>query len=240
MAVTVVPPPTFQDFNFADAAVWNLISGATTATDKWGSVKAIGVSTSSRVAHLGTMPIANASGAIHSITCWFSTTNTTGTEILMSQRDTGGGASKAVWDIVLNSSGNLNPSFFSSTNASNGVTSSSSASYNNGALRHFGMVVNGNSLKVYVGGVEIAYVLKDFLIGSGFTGVPASGGDNLTALGFSGSGFGLSGQCTRPKFWQARGLTDAEMLQEAKNEEGKIINTLTTGNLYADGSLYKD
>lgn len=235
-----VPPPTFEDNNFSDAAVWNLISGATAAGDQFGGFKATGVSTSSRVAHLGTKPIADGSGSKHSSSCWFSTTNSTATSVLMSQRDSGGAPNKAMWDIILNASGLINPSFFSSVNASDGISGNSLLSFNDGVLRNLIITVDGNDLNIYINGVEVDYLVQDNVMGAGFTGVPASAGDNLTALGFSGSGFGLVGVNTNLKFWQGTTLTDAEVFQEFKNQEGMIINTLTTGSLYASGSLYKD
>ena len=235
LALIPFPITTFEDTDFSNGSIWNLVNGATTSTDVFNSVQANGININSRVEHLGANPIANGSGDKHSISCWF-TTNNTGTQIIMAQRDKGGSPTASVWDIEMVATGDLICNFFSALNASSGIQSVATGNFKStNTPRHLLFTVDGNDLNIYINGVEATYTSQDTINGGGFTGVAAGGGDALTVLGFSTNGFGLPGTCTRPKFWQGITLTSAEALEEYQNERALLANPTFFSNDVSTG-----
>jgi len=216
-----VPTPTFPVVDFDDGAKWTLVGGTTTAIDRFGSVKAIGDGSGDIARYLDTAPITVSSGSQHSLACWFKTT-TTSQRVIMAQRNAP--TTQTAWEMQLDASGRITTSFYSVTNASSGISSQTSGAFNDNILRHLLATVDGNDVNIHINGREVSsYNNQDNIIGSGFTGIAASGIANLSALGFFNASFELPGEITRIKGWEGTILTPAEVLEEFNNENGSNI-----------------
>ena len=168
------------------------------------------------------------SGSAHTVQLWFAVTphlSSGGFHPFITQRDQLD-STKTAYQIGINGDdtsgpfdGTVQATFYSGPSFTNSITSRSDLRFDDGFFHLLQIVVNGNSLKIFIDRNEVVYFagFQDFVNGVGYSGSPSSVANTVLLSNQNGISF-TGGNISRVKFATAQAFTQTEIETEHDNE----------------------
>lgn len=173
------------------------------------------------------LPFSASSGSVHSMAIWFKTDqNGSTTRAFMCQANSGNFTNAAFYFVFGSGPTEKIECGFLSNGLSGYVKSSTLdvlAAFADGQWHLIHVTVNGNSLDIYIDGVEVTYTEHSTVVGSGFTGIKSGTVNPLSVGAYNNAASTWQGTLAPPRFWEGTELTAAQVLEDFNNQFASVF-----------------